>query len=425
MTKQPLYRAAALNANKTQWLGEIILIRPVSSRVLTAAAVFLAFAVAAFLAWGTYTKRSTVIGQLVPDLGLVKVYVPQVGIVLEKHVVEGQTVKQGDMLYVISSERQSSTQGQIQAAISQQVESRQQSLRQELDKTRRLQQDERAALTTRIDGLVAEIQKLDSLIEGQQRRVKLAEETVARYQGLLSQDYISLEQVQQKQEDLLDQRARLQSGERERIGVARELATRRSELSGLALKHQNQLAQIDRGIFSVGQELAESEGKRRLVITAPESGTATAVVAEVGQVMDGSRPLVSIVPTGARLQAQLYAPSRAVGFIQPGNSVLLRYQAYPYQKFGHAHGTVVSVAKTALPSSEISALGNIAGGGGNGQGGEPLYRITVELAAQSITAYGRAQPLQAGLLLDADVLQDTRRLYEWVLEPLYSLTGKL
>lgn len=423
MNEQPLYRAAAVNANKTKWLGEIILIRPVTYSLLTAAAALCALVVAAFLAWGSYTKRSTVIGQLVPDSGLVKVYAPQVGIVQEKHVAEGQSVKRGDVLYVLSSERQSSTQGQIQAAISQQVESRRESLQEEMGKTRRLQQEERETLAKRVDGLQAEAQKLESLIEGQRSRVKMAEDSVARYQGLFVQDFISKEQVQQKQEEALDQRTRLQSVERELITVGRELAARKSELSSLALKQQNQLAQIDRGISSVGQELTESEAKRRLVITAPESGTATAVVAEVGQREDGSRPLVSIVPRGARLQAHLYAPSKAVGFIKPGDTALMRYQAYPYQKFGHARGTVVSVARTALPSNEISGLGNL--NGGNGQGSEPLYRITVELAKQSVMAYGQPQSLQAGMLLDADILQDTRHLYEWVLEPLYSLTGKL
>ena len=138
-TKQPLYRSEALSAQKTKWLGGIILIRPLTYSFLTALAVILAVIVALFLIFGTYTKRTTVIGQLLPDSGLVKVYVPQVGVVVEKHVVEGQLVKKGDVLYVLSSERYSSAMGSIQAAISQQVESRRLSLRDELDKTRRLQ----------------------------------------------------------------------------------------------------------------------------------------------------------------------------------------------------------------------------------------------------------------------------------------------
>lgn len=423
MAEQPLFRAAALGAHKTKWLGGIVLIRPFSYTVLTGVAAVLALIVVAFMVWGTYTKRSTVVGQLVPDAGLVKVYVPQVGIVQEKRVVEGQRVNKGDVLYVLSSERHSGVLGSIQAAISQQVTTRRDSLRDELGKTRGLQQEERDSAVKRIDGIESELRKLDTLIEGQRSRVDLAKETVARYQGLLDQDYISREQLQQKQEDLLDQRSRLQGMERERISVARELSLRKNELAGLGFKHQNQLAQIQRGISTVDQELAESEAKRQIYITAPEAGVATAVVAEVGQAVDGSRPLASIVPVGASLQAHLYAPSRAVGFIRVGDPVLLRYQAFPYQKFGHARGRVINVAKTALPANEITNLA--AAGGGQGQQGEPVYRITVALASQTVQAYGKPQPLQAGMLLEADILQDTRRLYEWVLEPLYSLTGKL
>ena len=127
------------------------------------------------------------------------------------------------------------------------------------------------------------------------------------------------------------------------------------------------------------------------------------------------------MPQGASLRADLYAPSRAIGFVKPGDKVLIRYQAYPYQKFGHQEGAVESVAKTALPTQELNGLPTPTGNNSN----EPLYRVSVKLAAQTVNAYGKAQPLQAGMLLDADVLQEKRRLYEWVLEPLYSLTGKL
>ncbi len=414
-----LFRPAAIAAKQTNWLGEIVLIRPLSFIFLTAFAAVLAAIVVLFLCWGTYTKRSTASGQLVPDAGLVKVYVQQPGVVLEKRVVEGRHVRRGEVLYVLSSERQGN-QGEVQAGISRQVQSRQHSLQDELGKTRLLQQEEREALVHKIDGLQAEAAKLDGQIDGQRSRVKLAEDTLARYQGLLAQDFIAREQVQQRQEELLDQRARLQGLERERIAVGRELSAQRNELSGLSLKHQNQLAAIERSIAGTSQELAESEAKRSLLVTAPEGGTVTAGVAEVGQTVEPGKPLISVVPVGARMQAHLYAPSRAMGFVKPGDAVLLRYQAYPYQKFGHARGRVLQVARTALPSQELAGVAGSQPGGG-----EPVYRITVELARQSIRAYGKPQPLQAGMLLEADVLQDTRRLYEWVLEPLYSLTGKL
>jgi len=419
MSTRQLYRTEALNARQVKWLGEIVLIRPVSFSFLCALAGGLALAVLIFLFSGTYTKRTTVSGQLVPDLGLVKVYVPQYGIVVKKNVVEGQVVKRGDVLYVLSSERYSDTQGSVQATISRQVNARRTSLQEALDKTRRLNEEERAALLNRISGLESELAKIDSQVEGQAGRVKLAEDAVVRMRDLAAQHFISKEQLQQRQADLLDQRARMQSLERDRISVGRDLTSQKNDLAAMPLRHQNVLAQIERDITSLGQELTESEAKRRLEITAPESGVATAVTAEVGQMADGGKPLLSIVPAGAKMQAYLYAPSRAIGFVKPGDKVQMRYQAYPYQKFGQAQGTVAFVAKVALSGNELTGLAQQA------NGGEPLYRITVDLSAQTVKAYGRQQALQAGMLLDADILQEQRRLYEWVLEPLYTLSGKL
>lgn len=421
-TPQPLFRRAALDAQKPKAFGEILLVRPMSYRILSLVALLCAIGILALFAFGTYTKRSSVHGQLVPDSGLLRVYPPQNGILQKKLVSEGQAVKAGDTLYLLSSERQSSTRGSVQANISEQLGARQESLSQEKERTSRLQQEEQEGLRKQIQTMSSELEKIESLLESQQARVALAEETDQRYQGLLKQDYISREQRQQKHEELLDQRTRLKSIEREQLALRRELGIRQETLAGLRLKHQNQLAQIERVISSTSQELSESEGRRMLAVLAPIDGIATAVVAEVGHAVDGRRPLLSLVPAGAKLEAQLYAPSRAIGFVRPGAPVLMRYQAYPYQKFGHAHGKVVSVAKTALPAGEISSL---LPPGAETQSTEPLYLINVALDSQSIEAYGQAQPLQVGMLLEADVMQETRRLYEWVLEPLFSLSGKL
>jgi membrane fusion protein len=416
----PLFRTAALNAYRAKWLGEIVLVRPLSFLALTAMAVAMSLLVGCFMFFGSYTKRSTVTGQLVPDVGVLKVYAPQPGTVVEKHVREGQWLKKGEILYLTSSERQSSKQNDIQATISRQVALRERSLRDDLNHTRKLQQDDESALRKKIDGLQAEQANVIRQLAGQRARIELAEAAVKRAAQLLDQGYISTEMWQQKQADLLDQRNRLQALEREQISVERELEAQHSELTSLPLRQRTQLAQIERLITSTDQEWTESEGKRRTAVIVPESGIATAVTAEVGQAVDGAKPLVSIVPDGAVLQAHLYAPSRAIGFIRPGDHVLLRYQAYPYQKFGHARGLVASVSLTALSASELA--GTPAPVGGNG---EALYRITILLARQTITAYGKPQPLQAGMLVDADILHERRKLYEWVLEPLYSLTGKL
>lgn len=375
------------------------------------------------LFFGSYTKRSTISGQLVPVGGQVKVYVPQAGIVFEKFVHEGQRVKRGEPLLTISSERYGSDAEPVQAGISRQLEHRRDSLRGELEKVLRLQLDERDSLSNKVASLQRELAILAQQTDSQRRLVALSSDATQRYQGLMDKGYISVDQLQQRQAELLGQRQALQGLERERATLQQQLTERRNELAGLDARQANQQADIQRQLSALEQNLAESEAKRTLLVTAPETGIATAVLADIGQTVDSSRPLLSIVPADAPLQAELYAPSKSIGFIKPGDSVLIRYQAYPYQKFGQYRGQVRSISQTSVSPAELTSM--VGGVPGLGKDGEPLYRLQVSLDKQAVMAYGQSHPLQSGMLLDADVLQDTRRLYEWVLEPLYSLTGKL
>jgi membrane fusion protein len=414
-----LFREEAIAAKKGSNLSSIILIRPLSFTFFTLLGLACTVALCSFFAWGSYTKKTPVIGQLVPQSGLIKVYASQAGRVSESHVNEGDQVKAGEVLFVITNERQSGA-GAAQEQISGEVKLRQASLRDTIQKTRALQNDERNAASQKIDALTSERDNVDNQIKLQTVRVELAQHQVDTYQGLMDQKFVSREQVITKQTDLLDQQTRLANLQRDRITVDKEILAQKADLAALPNKQATQISELDRQLESMGQELTESEAKRRLVVTAPADGIATAVLAAVGQEADLGRPLVSIVPAGEALKAELYAPSGAVGFINPGDKVWIRYRAFPYQKFGHQEGIVKSVSRTALPAADIAP---ILASSSNGSS-EPVYRIDVDLVSQSISAYGKARSLQAGMTLDADVVQESRHLYEWVLEPLYSLTGK-
>ncbi|MCP2021981.1 UNVERIFIED_ORG: membrane fusion protein [Pseudomonas reinekei] len=419
----PLFRLEALASQQSNWLGEIVLVRPVSFTALTLIATLFAAMVVTFFICGSYTKRSTVAGQLVPTSGQLKIHSPQYGLVLERFVDEGQLVKQGARLFRLSSERFAGDSEPVQAEVSDQLAQQRRSLNEELKKQTQLQVEERQSLQSKLQSLRQELKTLAQQRASQERLIELATNAVGRYQGLMDKGYISMDQLQQRQAELLSQRQTLQRLTRETTALTQLLVERRHEFSGLSALHENQLAIIRRSLSSIQQEFIESEAKRTLILTAPQDGMATSILVEPGQTVDSSQPLMSIVPADSRLQVELYAPSKAIGFIHAGDTVMVRYQAYPYQKFGQHRGSVKSISKTTLSASELA---NVTGTmPGLGLDGEQIYRIRVDIEAQSILAYGKPRPLQTGMLVEADILQETRHLYEWVLEPLYSLTGKL
>ena len=418
-----MFREAAVEAQQTSWLGEVVLLHPPSFKVWSGAAALLAAAVLAFLAFGTYTKRTTVAGELVPDLGLIKVYPHLAGTIIERRVRDGQRVHRDDTLFVLSGERRSDTLGMAQASISEEVRARQTSLRAEIEGLRRLQADEAAALNAKIDELHSDLATLDRAIQQQRARLTLATDVERRYDEMRRQDYVSQDQLDTKRADRFEQQSRLDSLTRDQLAAGQQLADQVSQLRQLPLKYSEQRADKERAIESAEQELQESEVRRLTIVGAPADGIATAVTGAVGQDGAVDKPLVSIVPQGSQLQAQFYVPSRAIGFIQAGQTVHLRYEAYPYEKFGHYSGTVASVSRAALTSTELTGSNLFASSGSDGS--QPLYRVTVRLASQSVRAYGEQRSLQSNMLVSADILQEKRHLYEWVLEPLYSLTGRL
>jgi len=126
----------------------------------------------------------------------------------------------------------------------------------------------------------------------------------------------------------------------------------------------------------------------------------------------------SLVPQDARLQARLLVPSSAIGFLHTGERVLLRYRAFPYQKFGLRRGRIVSISGSALDPAEAAAL--------LGQTIKvPIYPVMVALRRQSIQAYGRHIQLRPGMTLSADVVLERRRLVEWIFQPMLGIKQRL
>lgn len=418
-----LFRSEALASKQVSWLGEIILVRPLSFTMLTLIAALFALMVIAFLIFGSYTKRITVTGQIVPYSGQLKIYSPQYGLVIRRFVEEGQFVKRGSQLFHISSERYAGDSKGVQAELSEQLKQQIQSLNTELVKRKQLQVEERKSLQSKLDSFRKELLTLAQQTASQDNLVKIATNAADRYQGLMDKGYISMDQLQQRQAELLGQRQTLQGLARQTTALNQQQVESKHELLGLSATHENQLASIERALSSLQQELIESEAKRDLIITAPQDGVATGILVEPGQSIDSSRSLMSIVSADSYLQVELYAPSRAIGFVRIGDPVMVRYQTYPYQKFGQHRGHVVSVSNATLSATELAGMtGTVPGIGMNG---EQIYRIRVDIDEQFVLAYGKQRLLRTGMLLDADILQETRHLYEWVLEPLYSLTGKI
>jgi membrane fusion protein len=475
-----LFRPEVQQAQSAQWLGTVRLTRPLSFTAITLAALGIAALLAAFATWGEVNRKSKVSGLLVPQGGLLNITAPVSGVLGHLRMAEGDTVQAAAVLAIINTERQSnlvgakdagtgigaSTVGEPSLLAAQQIALRQQSLQAERS-LRQLQSTQREqALTDRITTLAAQSRQAQEELALQRSRVALAQKSVERYTQLAKEGFMSDIQLQAKQEELIDATARQQSLERSRLALQQDSQALMGERTALKGQLASDTAQIERSQSTLAQESSENATRKSVVITAPSlavmtathasnTGGATITLAKAttapaaataykvtalsvrpGQAVQAGQTIATLVPVAMGIsglagqvgqanastqaitvEAHLFAPSRTAGFLQPGQTVYLRYAAYPYQKFGLHTGHITAVSDTPFAANELPP--NLASQlMAQNQGSEALYRINVQLDDQAIRTYGQAIALKPGLTLEADVLQERRKVWEWALEPL-------
>lgn len=410
-----LFRRVAMEANRPAQAGDIVLLPGSSSRWMALTAVGLVIALLAYVITGTYTRRSTVSGHLTPSEGLIRIVATQPGLVIERKAVDGQQVRRGDVLFVLAGDRAGPDATDYQRGIAAQIEARIGSLQAELLRLGSAEQQADEHLQRREQLLRAEQQQLARQSDLLKSRAAGADDAHKRYTDLFRQGYASRDELLARDVEQAEARARLEAHRRDELALSRETFNLRREQEELLARYATQRAELERAVLLARQELAEIEARRRVVVSAPADGELTLVQADIGQTADPQRPLAQLVPAGSKLVARLYLPSSAAGFTRVGDTVLLRYDAFPYQKFGQQAGSVFAVSSAAATPGELQGLSlrpeNLM---------EPLFAVSAALPAQAMGQGESARPLQAGMRLEADLLHETRRLYEWILEPLFA-----
>jgi membrane fusion protein len=229
----------------------------------------------------------------------------------------------------------------------------------------------------------------------------------------------------------MQSQSKLQELESSKLRLKGELNDAQYQLATIAITSSDEIDTLRNKILELDEKLANSEARRSIEIRAPEAGVVTAIIGHPGQVVSTGSPMLKLVPQPAIMHVELLAPSSAIGFIRQGDRVLLRYSAFPYQKFGEYWGTVVTVSDAALTPEEVQSLlsgaqpttqGMPAGVAPTKQTG-PFYRVIVEPDSQFASVYGEERKLPASMRVQAYALLDRRPLYQWMLEPLYE-TGR-
>ena len=408
-----LFRQEAIEFHQhSRQLGRVSALQPLSSKLLTWFIAVAVGLVVSFLFFGEYARKETVAGYLMPTAGTAKIFASQPGTIKEIHVREGDHVQAGQPLLTIETNQISADGYDVNSTILSTLRSQSDLLKNQIAAEGQRTTSEQQRLASLIEGLKAEIFQLEAQIKTQTQRLQVMEDSVTSVEGLRAKGYMADTEFKRRQLAALEQKQNLDA-------LNQQLAQRRNQLTenGYTLEQlptvmAGKIQSLHGELAAAEQHIAEINGRRAYVLRAPTAGRVSTMQATLGQFAEPRRLQMEVVPSDSVLEAQLFVPARAIGFVAAGQAVRILYEAFPYQQFGTYRGRITNVSQTIVTGND--AYGPLALK-------EPAYRVTARLEHQNIDASGRKVPLQADMLLRADIILEKRSLMNWLLDPLLSV----
>lgn len=405
------FRREAIAEQVGHQYGDVAVAVPLSWHVV---GYFIAAAVSAigvFLSLATYSRVETVPGMIVPAAGITPILPLRSGVITALSVKDGQEVRAGAPLAVIRAEEDSASGipagARIEGAIAQQDAS----LGAQIGAIQAATQAQLRQLSAQQTGALVEAAQIAAQLDLQKDLTASAQRDLDRARALAERGFVSLHDLDQRRETLLTRQQGL-SQLTQAVAAKRTLIAEAERSAGqITAQARAAVAGLAAARAQVKQQAASIAGTRAYVLRAPVAGKVTALIARVGQPAGTQTPLITILPRGSELRAELDVGSAAIGFVKPGQRVSLAIDAFPYQRFGTVTGKIRTVAVSAISRAE----------GARTSATSPVYPVTVGLDHASVPAYGRQEPLIAGMTLTARIVTERQSLLAWLFDPVLAV----
>jgi membrane fusion protein len=404
-----LFRAEVFQQKKDRLSGSVSIAVPLSWQAIGYLIFGGLIAAIIFLSLASYARVETVGGSIVPDKGVAAIIPTRPGTITEVLVSDGQRVAKGTTLVAIRAEEDSASGISAAALTEQAIAQQDASLIAQMSAAARSAAAQQGQLVSQASGLRAEIDQLESQIVLQQSLVTSARLDLEKAQSVAERGFISRADLQSREDSLLARQQQLSQLQQSLSARRATLSQLSSGAANISAQAQSEAANIAAARAQVAQQAAGNAGARSYALTAPVSGTVTALTMRAGQRAGLQNQIMAVIPQDARLRAELFVPSQAIGFVKPGQDVRLAVDAFPYQRFGTVTGKVATVASSAV--SQTMSNGAVVS----------AYPVVVEIAKPEVIAFGRREQLVPGMTLTARIITEKQSLIEWLFEPLFAV----
>ncbi|WP_241608455.1 HlyD family secretion protein [Rosenbergiella epipactidis] len=424
MKDNELFRKEALYHQRNHWLGKALLLKGIPLwLVVTCTLIFITIAFVALIK-GDYTRRVNVRGEIFSQQQTVTILAPQQGMIAKNYVEIGQTVKKGVPIYAldISRDTQSGNLSEnSKLSIHQQI-----SLTKDIIK--KLNENKKNNIEKLTQQLIEYKQYYDNtkqLVGNSLHGLNEMKESMKNYDEYLKRGLISKEQSYNQRYLFYQQQSSWQNMNSQLIQENLQIINLESEINSTSADFDNRISEYELKLSEFNRMLAEVDANDQLIITSPVTGKIENLAFTEGQMFSLGDSLVQILPGEKQhYQLMLWLPNHSVPFVRPGDKVNIRYDAYPYEKFGQFSGEIISLSRVPATESEMLSYKGSSPVTAQ-QPKEAYYKTVVALSDQVLHFDDRSLPIGNGMSAEVTLFLEKRPLYQWILSPYYDIKRSL
>lgn len=413
-----IFRQEVLEHRRNKVTGEVFVLPSVNYQIACTAIFLLVMVMIIWLASTSYTRKERVQGWVEAKEGFLNVYSSKEGVIDKIFVKDGDEIQVGQPLLRISTKEMLSNGQMYKGALILEQIKQKKLLESQLERVRKVSElkandifEQQKIAKTNIDLFKADSRLKSDLCELLERKLK-------RLESLVGNGSIAISQLDEIKQQLLVAKSEKINLEQRVIQQSSELKNIEAQISLLGQNEKNESDLLMLQISSNSRAMLQYESEQEFIVYASKKGIVSNLQVHEGELLSNLEiPLLSIFSPASDLELQALIPMSAIGFIEIGQKLKLKYDSFPYQKFGFYSGNIISVSKGVLLPNEISRLPYKID--------KAVYKITIQPDNKFIMAYGRSVDIRPGMTFKADVVLDKRSILEWLFDPILSIKGNL
>lgn len=281
----------------------------------------------------------------------------------------------------------------------------------------------RERLTNELTASREVLRKLETTLPSYQRSAEA-------FEKLATQNLVGSIQAEEKRREAIEKAQDLETQRASVAALTSSLTQQDQRLAQIKSAYASDLNQLRLETVSRITRLQQDSHKLTyqqglLELRAPQAGVVKDLATTtVGAVVQPGTVLLNLVPASEPLQAEVMINNQDIGFVREGQTVRLKLAAYPFQKYGMLDGVVKTVSADATAMNGGNA-GN-AGAVSNTQrdASSLAFKAIVTLSSQQLQSVARSLPLAAGMSVSAEIIQDQRTVFEYLLSPVKRVTSE-